>query len=44
MKRTINRLVVVTGISAGLLVAMETAANAGVLLGNHSEPTARDRR
>jgi len=40
MKRILQRLVVIVGVSGGLIAAVETAANAI----NHSEPVARDRR
>ena len=43
MKRILERLVVIVGVSGGLLAAVETAANAGISL-NHSEPVARDLR
>jgi len=43
MKRILQRLVVIVGVSGGLIAAVETAANAGISL-NHSEPVARDRR
>ena len=43
MKRILQRLVVIVGVSGGLIAAVETAANAGIAI-NHSEPVARDHR
>ena len=43
MKRILQRLVVIVGVSGGLLAAVETAANARIGL-NHTEPVARDHR
>ena len=47
MKRILQRLVVIVGVSGGLIAAVETAANALTNTGfslNHSEPVARDHR
>lgn len=44
MKRIVQRLLVVSGLSGALMVAVDTAANAGLVLNNHTEPVARDHR
>jgi len=43
MKRIIQRLAVVVGLSGGLIAALQTAAEAK-LSANHCEPVARDDR
>lgn len=43
MKRIIQRLVVILGVSGGLVTAAATLANAK-LASNHCEPVARDHR
>ena len=43
MRRLAQRVLVIVGVSGGLLTVLETAANAGISLGNHSEPVACDR-
>ena len=43
MKRILQRLVVIVGLSGGLIAAVQTAADARVGL-NHTEPVARDHR
>ena len=43
MKRIIQRLAVVIGLGGGLIVAVQTAAQAK-LASNHCEPVARDER
>ena len=43
MRRIFQRLVVIVGVSGGLLAAAETAANAGMSI-NHCEPVVRDHR
>ena len=43
MKRILQRLVVIVGLSGGLLAAVQTAADAK-LSANHSEPVAREHR
>jgi hypothetical protein len=44
MKRILQRVLVVVGVSGGLLAVVETAANAGLMMPNHCEPVVRDTR
>jgi hypothetical protein len=44
MKRIAPRVLIIIGASGAVTAAVETAANAGIALNNHTEPTARDHR
>jgi hypothetical protein len=41
MTRTIKRILVTVGVTAGVLAVTATQASAGLVLQNHSEPTLR---